>query len=71
MTAPAFSKLLRQKPKFSADRVTSGIMTTSFAWVVFHKNDAIESIADNEDPYQKCNQQQNKLLSAWLNLSLQ
>ena len=69
MTAPAFSKLLRQKPKFSADWVTSGILTTSFAWVVFHKNDAIESIADNEDPYQ--NQQQNELLSAWLNLRLQ
>jgi len=31
--------------------VTSGILTTSFAWVAIHKNDAIESILDNEDPY--------------------
>ena len=52
MTAPAFSKLLRQEPKFSADLVTSGTFATSLAWVVFHKNDVIESIADNEDLYQ-------------------
>jgi len=52
MTAPAFSKLLRQDPKFSADWVTSGIFATSFAWVVSRTNDVIESIADNEDPYQ-------------------
>ena len=52
MTAPAFSKLLRQNIKFSADWVTSGIFATSFAWVVFHKNDVIDSTADNEDPYQ-------------------
>ena len=56
MTAPAFSKLLRHEPKFFADWVTSGIFATYFAtyfaWVVFHKNDVIDSIADNEDPYQ-------------------
>ena len=52
MTAPAFSKLLRQDTKFPADGMTSGIFATSFAWVVFHKNDVIDSIADNEDPYQ-------------------
>lgn len=52
MTDPAFSKLLRQVPKFSADWLTSGIFATSFARVVFHKNDVIESIAVNEDTYQ-------------------
>ena len=52
MSAPAFSKLPRHEPKFSADWVTSGIFATSIACVVFHKNDVIESIADNEDPYQ-------------------
>ena len=67
MTDPAFSKLLRQVPKFSADWVTSGIFATSFARVtVFHKNDVIESIADNEDTYIniKCNQQQKTFVSA-------
>jgi len=58
MASPAFSKLLRQEPKFSADWVTSGIFATSFAWVVFHKSDVIDSIADNEDSYQ------NKVFSA-------
>ena len=61
MTAPAFSKLLRQETKFSADWVISGIFATSFAWVVFHKNDVIDSIADKEDPYinLKCRKEQN------------
>ena len=58
MTAPAFSKLLRQEPKFSADWVTSDIFATSFAWLVLHKSDVIDSIADNEDSYQ------NKVSSA-------
>ena len=52
MTAPAFSKLLRQETNFPADWLTSGIFATSFAWVVFRKNDAIDLTADNENPYQ-------------------
>ena len=73
MTAPAFSKLLRQNTKFPADWVASDIFATSFARVVFRKNDVIDSIADSEDPYQytKCHQQQNRFVSAWLNLRLQ
>ena len=72
MTAPAFSKLLRQESNFSADWVTSGIFATSSAWVVFRSNDVIDSIADSEDPYQcKVHQQQSKFVSAWLNLRLQ
>ena len=52
MTAPAFRRLLRQETKLSADWVNSSIFATSFALVVFHKNDVIDSIGDNEDPYQ-------------------
>lgn len=51
MAAPAFSKLLRHKSKFSADWVNSGMSAASFNWAVLHTSDVIELMADSEDTY--------------------
>ena len=52
MTAPAFSKLLRQEAKFSADWAISGMSATFFNWVVLHNSDVIELMEDSEDTYE-------------------
>ena len=44
--------LLRHEAKFSADWVTSGILSTSFDWVVLRRSDVIKRTADNEDACQ-------------------
>ena len=40
-----FSKLLRHEPKFSAERVISGMSSMCFCWAAFQSSEAMESIA--------------------------
>ena len=48
ITAPIFSLLFRQKPRFLTELVISGMSFTFFAFALDSRSDVIESIAANE-----------------------
>ena len=48
ITAPIFSLLFRQKPRFLAELIISGMSSTLFAFALDSRSDVIESIAANE-----------------------
>lgn len=48
ITAPIFNLLFRQKPRFLAELVISGMSFTFFAFALDIRNEVIESIAANE-----------------------
>jgi len=48
ITAPIFNLLFRQKPRFLAELVISGMSFTFFAFALDNRSDVIESIAANE-----------------------
>lgn len=48
ITAPIFSLLFRQKPRFLAELVINGMSITFLAFALDLRSDVIESIASNE-----------------------
>ena len=57
ITAPIFSLLFRQKPRFLAELIISGMSSTLFAFALDSRSDVIESIAANEMSWVKRNKE--------------